>query len=63
MEITLKTYPAQPIQGVVSRIAPQAGDTVGDAAVFTVMIDLTETAELDLRPGMTGRAEITNDAD
>jgi multidrug efflux pump subunit AcrA (membrane-fusion protein) len=60
-EITLKTYPSQPIQGVVNRIAPQAGGTVGDAAVFTVMIDLTETAELDLRPGMTGRVEITND--
>jgi multidrug efflux pump subunit AcrA (membrane-fusion protein) len=60
-EITLKTYPSQPIQGVVNRIAPQAGGVVGDAAVFTVMIDLTETDELDLRPGMTGRVEITND--
>jgi HlyD family secretion protein len=61
VEITLKTYPAQPIQGAVQRIAPQAGGVVGDAAVFTVMIDLTETAGLDLRPGMTGRAEITNE--
>ncbi|MCB9421964.1 MAG: HlyD family efflux transporter periplasmic adaptor subunit [Ardenticatenaceae bacterium] len=60
VEITLKTYPSQPVQGVVQRIAPQAGGVVGDAAVFTVMIDLTETAALDLRPGMTGRAEITN---
>ncbi len=60
VEITLKTYPTQPIQGSVARIAPQAGGVVGDAAVFTVMIDLTETAVLDLRPGMTGRAEITN---
>jgi hypothetical protein len=24
------------------------------------MIDLTETADLELRPGMTGRVEITN---
>lgn len=60
VEITLKAYPAQPIQGIVARIAPQAGGVVGDAAVFTVMIDLTETADLDLRPGMTGRAEIIN---
>ena len=61
VEITLKTYATQPIQGRVARIAPQAGGVVGDAAVFTVMIDLTETAVLDLRPGMTGRAEITNE--
>ncbi|MCP4428268.1 MAG: HlyD family efflux transporter periplasmic adaptor subunit, partial [Chloroflexi bacterium] len=60
-EITLKTYPSQPIQGVVARIASQASGVVGDAAVFTVMIDLTDTANLDLRPGMTGRVEITND--
>lgn len=61
VEITLKSYPSQPIQGVVARIAPQASGVVGDAAVFTVMIDLTETADLDLRPGMTGRVEITNE--
>ncbi len=60
-EITLKTYASQPITGVVARIAPQASGVVGDAAVFTVMIDLTDTADLDLRPGMTGRVEITND--
>jgi multidrug resistance efflux pump len=61
VEITLKSYPSAPIQGIVARIAPQAGGLIGDAAVFTVMIDLTETNNLNLRPGMTGRAEITNE--
>ena len=58
VEIVLKTYPDQPIQGRVARIAPQAAGVVGDAAVFTVVIDL-ETTDLTLRPGMTGRAKIT----
>jgi HlyD family secretion protein len=56
-EITLKSYPDQPITGSVAGIAPQASGTLGDAAVFTVMISLDEI-ELVQRPGMTGRAEI-----
>jgi multidrug efflux pump subunit AcrA (membrane-fusion protein) len=59
--ITLKTYPGRPIAGTVAGIAPQAAGTVGDAAVFTVHIDLDPTG-LPLRPGMTGRAEITGDS-
>ncbi|MDT8306714.1 MAG: efflux RND transporter periplasmic adaptor subunit [Anaerolineae bacterium] len=59
--ITLKTYPGRPIGGTVAGIAPQATGTVGDAAVFTVHIDLDPT-DLPLRPGMTGRAEITGDS-
>jgi HlyD family secretion protein len=56
-EIVLKSYPDQPITGSVVGIAPQASGTLGDAAVFTVMIELGE-GDLVLRPGMTGRAEI-----
>lgn len=58
-EITLKTFPEQTIQGTVAGVAPQASGMVGDAAVFTVMIDLKAT-DLDLRPGMTGRVEISS---
>ncbi|MBE2199027.1 MAG: efflux RND transporter periplasmic adaptor subunit [Anaerolinea sp.] len=61
VEIVLKSYPSQRIGGVVARIAPQASGVVGDAAVFTVMIDL-DAADLELRPGMTGRAEIRSDS-
>ncbi|MFZ0544262.1 MAG: HlyD family efflux transporter periplasmic adaptor subunit [Candidatus Promineifilaceae bacterium] len=57
VEITLKSYPNDPIDGVVSRVAPQASELLGDAATFTVVVSLNET-ELDLLIGMTGRAEI-----
>lgn len=57
VEITLKSYPNEPIEGVVSRISPQAGELLGDAATFPVIISLNET-DLDLLIGMTGRAEI-----
>lgn len=56
-EITLKTFPNQPITGQVSYIEPQASGQVGDAATFTVVIDIEQT-DLDLRSGMTGRVEI-----
>jgi RND family efflux transporter MFP subunit len=57
VEITLKSYPDEPIEGVVGRISPQAGELLGDAATFPVIISLDET-DLDLLIGMTGRAEI-----
>lgn len=60
VEITLKSYPAGPLVGTVAGIGPQSSGVVGDAAVFTVMIELAET-ELVLRPGMSGRAQITNE--
>ncbi len=60
VEISLKSYPNDPIIGTVAGVAPQASGTVGDAAVFTVKIDL-DASDLELRPGMTGRAEITNE--
>lgn len=56
-EITLKTYPNQPIAGKVNFILPQASGQVGDAATFTVVIDIDQS-ELELRSGMTGRVEI-----
>ncbi|MCA9935294.1 MAG: HlyD family efflux transporter periplasmic adaptor subunit [Ardenticatenaceae bacterium] len=60
-EIVLKTFSTQPLQGTVVGIVPQATGTVGDAAVFTVMIDL-EPTDLPLRPGMTGRVEIMDES-
>ena len=58
--ITLKTYPNDLIDGTVLRLGLQAEGTVGDSAVFPVMIGL-ETADLDIRPGMTGRVEIVRE--
>ncbi|MFQ5434673.1 MAG: efflux RND transporter periplasmic adaptor subunit, partial [Anaerolineae bacterium] len=57
--VTLKTFPNEPVSATVARIAPQASGVLGDAALFTVILDL-EATELELRPGMTGRVEITN---
>ncbi len=62
VQITLKSYPGQPINGVVVRIAPQAGGVIGDAATFAVVIDL-EPTDLLLLSGMTGRAEIKRISD
>lgn len=56
-EITFKTYPSQPISGTVAYIVSQASGQVGDAATFTVVIDI-EPTDLRLWSGMTGRAEI-----
>ncbi len=56
-EIIFKTYPSQPISGTVAHIVPQASGQVGDAATFTVVIDI-EPTDLRLWSGMTGRAEI-----
>lgn len=58
VHINLKTYPGREINGTVARIVPQASGRVGDAATFTVVIDLAET-ELPLLAGMSGRVEIT----
>jgi len=55
--ITLKAYPNEPIEAAVVRIGLQTGVAVGDAATFPVVLVLSET-DLDIRPGMTGRAEI-----
>jgi multidrug efflux pump subunit AcrA (membrane-fusion protein) len=62
VKISLKTYPGQDINGTVVRIVPLSSGMVGDAATFTVVIDL-EPTDLTLLPGMTGRAEIQRDAE
>lgn len=58
VSIVLKAYPDTPLTGTVLRIGPQATGLVGDAATFPVIIEL-DAADLDLRSGMTGRAEIS----
>jgi len=58
--VTLKAYPDEPMEAVVVRIGLQAGAVVGDAATFPVMLILSES-DLDIRPGMTGRAEIRSE--
>ncbi len=55
--VTLKAYPNEPNQATVVRIGLQAGEAVGDAVTFPIILSLSEI-DLDLRPGMTGRAEI-----
>ena len=55
--VTLKSYPNTPLAGTVWRIGVQAEGTVGDAAVFPVVVRL-DAAEVEIRPGMTGRVEI-----
>ncbi len=55
--VTLKAYPNDPLEATVVRIGLQAGAPVGDAVTFPVILILSE-GDLDLRPGMTGRAEI-----
>ncbi len=55
--VTLKTYPNEPIEAVVVRIGWQASGAVGDAATFPVILVLSDN-DLEIRPGMTGRAEI-----
>ena len=59
-KIILKSYITTPLEGTVIRIGPQSNGTIGDAATFMVEIEI-DANELDLRPGMTGRVEITNE--
>lgn len=61
-DITLKAFSDQTMTGRVTRIAAQADNMVGDAAVFAVFIDLVDDLGLNLRPGMTGRVEIRNES-
>jgi multidrug resistance efflux pump len=59
--ITLKAYPNDPIDAIVLRIGWQAGEPVGDTATFPVVLVLDET-DFEIRPGMTGKAEIYADS-
>jgi len=58
--VTLKAYPDEPIEATVVRVGWQAGEPVGDAVTFPVILVFKEN-ELDIRPGMTGRVEIDRD--
>jgi HlyD family secretion protein len=58
--ITLKAYPNETLNGRVLRVDPVAEGDIGDAAIFTVIIDLEES-DLALLPGMTGRVEIRSE--
>ena len=60
VQVTLKAFPNEVIEGSVVRIGTQASGMVGDAAVFPVIISISSD-ELDIRPGMTGRAEIAGE--
>ena len=60
VQVTLKAYPNDVIEGTVVRIGTQATGTVGDAAVFPVIVSISSDS-LDIRPGMTGRAEIAGE--
>lgn len=59
--ITLKSFPNDPISGEVARIDLVANGTVGDAAVFPVVIHFS-SGEFVVRQGMTGRVEILQDS-
>jgi len=58
--VTLKAYPNNAIEAAVVRVGWQAGEFVGDAATFPVILSLSDT-DLDIRPGMTGQVEILSD--
>jgi HlyD family secretion protein len=56
--IYLTTYPSVPIPAVIYRIELESEQRDGPTALFTVLFDLN-SGDLDVRPGMTGRVEIT----
>jgi HlyD family secretion protein len=56
--IFLTTYPGVPIPAVIYRIELESERRDGPTALFTVYFDLN-SGDLDVRPGMTGRVEIT----
>lgn len=56
--IYLKTYPNTPIPAVVYRIELESTQKDGDTALFTVYLDFN-SGDLEVRPGMTGRLEIS----
>ncbi|MEM7799756.1 MAG: HlyD family efflux transporter periplasmic adaptor subunit [Chloroflexota bacterium] len=58
-EVILKAYSTTPLEGSVKRIGLQSTGTVGDAAIFPIVIQLENIdPELEIRAGMTGRVEL-----
>ncbi len=56
--IFLKSYPTVPFPAVIYRIELESTERDGDTALFTVYLDFNP-ADFEIRPGMTGRVEIT----
>ncbi len=57
-DIYLKTYPNMPFPAIIYRIELESGQKDGDTALFTVYFDFNH-GNYDVRPGMTGRVEIS----
>ncbi len=55
--IFLKSYPTVPFPALVQRIDLQSAKKDGDTALFTIYLDFN-SADFQVRPGMTGRVEI-----
>lgn len=56
--ISLDALPDQPVQGVVSEIAPTATSTTG-VVTYLVTINIDESQTANLKPGMSASAAIT----
>lgn len=56
--IFLKTYPNVPLPAVIYRVELESTQKDGDTALFTLYLDFN-SGNLEVRPGMTGRVEIT----
>jgi multidrug resistance efflux pump len=56
--IYLKTYPNVPLPALLYRVELEASEKDGDTALFKVYFDFN-SGDLEVRPGMTGRVEIT----
>jgi HlyD family secretion protein len=60
VEITLDALPDEPVQGIVSEIAPTSTSTSG-VVTYLVTINIDEATTTDLRAGMSASAAITVD--
>jgi HlyD family secretion protein len=56
--IYLKTFPTVPFPAVIQRIELASTEKDGDTALFTIYLDFN-SGDYEVRPGMTGRVEIT----
>lgn len=55
--VTLRTFPEQPLEGVVEAVVPQIEERADTEGRFAIYVRLGPT-ELRLLPGLTGRVEI-----
>ncbi len=54
--MTLRAIPDRPLDATVVPISLQAGNQIGDAAIFPVILALNGS-DPDILPGMTGRVK------